>query len=209
MLVVAAPFLGAGSCGPSDSDSDTGTGPCAIAGGCPSPGGSGPDTGDANDGGGGGVVVVDPGTREPSWRAFEDDVVARVNTLRAAGGACGTGASAETFAPSSPLRVEQHLVAAARAHADDMAARGYVDHTSPDGRTPFDRMLDAGYTGFAAAENIAAGQATPAAVVEAWRTSPGHCRNLYNAALTELGVGYAFASGSPYAHYWVQNFGQR
>lgn len=210
-VIGLATLLGAGNCGPADENDDNGGGtvdPCAVAGACGG-GGSGTGTGTDDTGGGGGVVIVDDGLRPEAWRNFESDVVARVNVLRAQGGVCGTGTSSTTFAPSQALRVDAKLVASARGHADDMGARAYFDHTGLDGRSPFDRMIDAGYTGFAAAENIAAGQTTPAQVVEGWRTSPGHCRNMYNGDLNEIGVGYAFVAGSPFEHYWVQNFGQR
>src|SRR3712207_7829328 len=41
----------------------------------------------------------------------------------------------------------------------DMAAKRYFDHTSKDGRSPFQRMKDCGYQSFSMGENIAAGRA--------------------------------------------------
>lgn len=185
--------------------------PCDVVGvcpmGCPCAGGDGgpPPTGtDA-----GPIEIVDAGlppSPPASWVAWEAEVTQRVNALRAQGGVCGTN---EDFPPAGPLRVDARIVDAARAHALDMATHDYFAHESLDGRSPFTRMQQAGYTGFAAAENIAAGQRSPAEVVEAWRTSPGHCRNLYDADLNEVGVGYLYDPGSPYRHYWVQDFGIR
>jgi uncharacterized protein YkwD len=211
-IVSGALLLGAGNCGGGDDDSSGGDGggsvdPCAVAGACG--GGSGGSSGTGGVTGGGDIDIVDDGLRDSAWVAFEHDVVQRVNALRAQGGTCGTGASARTFPASGALRIDSRLVDAARGHADDMAARNYFSHDSLDGRSPFDRMIDAGYTGFAAAENIAAGQATPAAVVEGWRLSPGHCVNMYEPSLNEIGVGYTFEAGDQYRHYWVQNLGQR
>lgn len=45
----------------------------------------------------------------------------------------------------SPLRVDGRVQAAAQAHADDMAARNYYEHVSPEGRHADDRMKAAGY----------------------------------------------------------------
>lgn len=45
----------------------------------------------------------------------------------------------------SPLRVDGRVQAAAQAHADDMAARNYYEHVSPEGRHADDRMDTAGY----------------------------------------------------------------
>ena len=44
--------------------------------------------------------------------------------------------------------------------------------------------------------------------MNAWMTSPGHCRNILNPAFTELGVGYAQRDGDPsrYFDYWTQVF---
>lgn len=105
------------------------------------------------------------------------------------------------------LTINATLTSVARAHSKDMAVNGYFDHNSQDGRTPFQRMSQAGYTYSAAAENIAAGQPTAQAVVTAWMNSAGHRANILNCALTQIGVGVYRASGSPYGVYWTQDFG--
>jgi len=46
-------------------------------------------------------------------------------------------------------------------------------------------------------ENVAFGQSTPQAVMNAWMTSPGHRRNILNSRYTEIGVGYV-NNGRPY-----------
>ena len=63
-------------------------------------------------------------------------------------------------------------------HAQDMATRGYFDHTTPEGVTFDARITAAGYAWSRAAENIAAGQRDPAAVMAAWMDSAGHRRNI-------------------------------
>ncbi|NIK62337.1 CAP domain-containing protein [Kribbella shirazensis] len=108
-----------------------------------------------------------------------------------------------------PLRTNNALTDAAQAHASDMVDQHYFAHDSLDGRSPFDRMRDAGFTGGAMAENIAAGYSTAAAVVEGWMNSEGHRRNMLNCKYTMIGIGYdsgvikpEWGNGS-----WVQNFG--
>ena len=114
-----------------------------------------------------------------------------------------------------PLAGQGDLATAAAGHAVDMAIQDFFDHVSLDGRTPFDRITDAGYNFNAAGENIAAGQATPAEVVLAWMSSPGHRANILDPSFRELGVGYFFELGDifpgpfGFGHYWVQNFGRR
>jgi uncharacterized protein YkwD len=90
-----------------------------------------------------------------------------------------------------------------------MAVNGYFSHTSQDGRSPWQRIADAGYTASATGENIAAGYATPEAVVAGWMTSTGHCNNIMNGNSNETGLGYAYQQGSPYGRYWTQTFGRR
>jgi uncharacterized protein YkwD len=104
------------------------------------------------------------------------------------------------------LSEDSRLTKAAQDHSADMAAKNYFSHDSQDGRSPFDRMKDVGYSFSAAAENIAMGQQTPASVMDAWMNSPGHKANILNCTYTELGVGYAVnKSGAPY---WTQDFGK-
>ena len=105
------------------------------------------------------------------------------------------------------LKANATLAAVAQAHSKDMAVNGYFDHNSQNGTTPFQRMTKAGYTYSLAAENIAAGQQTPAAVMDAWMHSAGHKANILNCGLTELGVGVWTLKGSPYGIYWTQDFG--
>lgn len=103
------------------------------------------------------------------------------------------------------LTWNSRLATAAQRHSADMAANNYFEHTSQDGRSPFQRMKDAGYSYSAAAENIAAGQRSPASVMGSWMNSAGHRANILNCGLKELGVGVA--TGGSYGIYWTQNFG--
>jgi uncharacterized protein YkwD len=85
-----------------------------------------------------------------------------------------------------------------------MASRGYFDHTTPDGVTFDKRITAAGYRWSNAAENIAKGQSTPAAVMQSWMNSPGHRANILNCKLKNIGVGLAYDSrNSPL---WTQDF---
>lgn len=136
--------------------------------------------------------------------SFEQQVFDLTNQARATARTCGT----QSFNASPPLAYNAALRQAAYDHSRDMALNGYFAHNSLDGRTPFQRMTAAGYTGYrTAGENIAGGQTTPQAVVDGWLKSPGHCANIMNPGFKELGVGY-YAGGS-YRHYWTQDFGAR
>ncbi|WP_106191425.1 CAP domain-containing protein [Umezawaea tangerina] len=104
----------------------------------------------------------------------------------------------------APLVADKRLGTSARGHSQDMANQNYFDHVSKDGRTFVDRIKAAGYPS-PGAENIAAGQQTPADVMKSWMESPGHRANILNCGLKALGVGVA--KGGSFGIYWTQNFG--
>jgi uncharacterized protein YkwD len=132
---------------------------------------------------------------------YEQQVVELVNARRAEHGL-------------PPLKRVESLEYAARYHAADMALEDYFEHDSYDRHG--DTLLKACdtwtriasyYDGFANAENIGAGYATPADVMAGWMNSSGHRNNILNTSSREIGVGYY--EGGNWGRYWVQNFGLR
>ncbi|MGA8115818.1 MAG: CAP domain-containing protein, partial [Actinocatenispora sp.] len=109
-----------------------------------------------------------------------------------------------TKAGCPAMRNDDRLADAAVKHSKDMAQRGYFDHNTPEGVTPWDRIKAEDYQQ-PSAENIAAGQPTPEAVVEAWMNSSGHRANILNCSSRATGVG--FYHGGSYQYYWTQDFG--
>ncbi|GHH16047.1 CAP domain-containing protein [Streptomyces lanatus] len=103
----------------------------------------------------------------------------------------------------SPVAANSSLTGLAQAFSEDMAERGFFDHTSPDGASPWDRAAKTGITDLGG-ENIARGQSDAAAVMEAWMNSPGHKANILNCDFKTLGVGVHFGAGGPW---WTQDFG--
>ncbi|MEU0193825.1 CAP domain-containing protein [Streptomyces afghaniensis] len=103
----------------------------------------------------------------------------------------------------SAVAANSALTELAQDYSEDMAARGFFDHTDPDGRTPWDRAGKAGISNLGG-ENIARGQADAAAVMDAWMNSPGHRANILNCDFKTLGVGVELGSGGPW---WTQDFG--
>jgi hypothetical protein len=111
------------------------------------------------------------------------------------------------------LVADARLNQAARAHAQDMVARHYFAHDTPEGLDPSDRARAVGFpTG--AGENIAwATDVTPQSMFEQWRTSPGHNENMLYTGYNVVGTG--FALGNPAGERWgnrgatgVQDFGR-
>ncbi len=144
-------------------------------------------------------------TWPPELEATEDALLVLMNDLRAKGATCG----GQTYGAVPPLEMHEALREAARLHSQDMGEQNYFDHTSLDGRSPWQRIRDAGYPGSGAAENIAAGNNSAQATFNQWLTSPGHCRNMMTANANEVGIGHAEVPGSRYRHYWTQAFGRR
>ncbi|MFI1784167.1 CAP domain-containing protein [Streptomyces rubiginosohelvolus] len=126
----------------------------------------------------------------PTDASARSEVLALVNQERAKVGC-------------SPLSTSAPLTSLAQNFSEDMAARGFFDHTDPDGDTPWDRAAQAGVQGLAA-ENIARGQADAQAVMEGWMNSEGHRANILNCDYKTIGIGIHEGSGGPW---WVQNFG--
>jgi uncharacterized protein YkwD len=107
------------------------------------------------------------------------------------------------------------LAQVARARAEDMATRGYVDHTNPDGYAANYFVRQAGYalpSWWPSANNanfiesIAPGRANAQAAFSALVGDVAHrnhilAENQLYANQTNYGVGYAV--GGPYGNVWV------
>lgn len=132
------------------------------------------------------------------------EVLQLVNQARSQARRCGT----QTFGSAAPLRLNTQLHRAAQLHAADMAAHSYFSHTGRDGSQVADRASRADYAWRRIGENLAAGQTTPAAAVQGWLDSPGHCANLMQPAYTEMGLAYVVNQQSREGIYWVQVLGQ-
>jgi uncharacterized protein YkwD len=89
-----------------------------------------------------------------------------------------------------PLRVDFHLVRAARGHSADMMLHQYFAHGSVAGR-----VLSAGARGPLFGEDLAwATGITANWVVGAWLASPRHRAILLRRGFRRVGIGYAFGS---------------
>lgn len=91
----------------------------------------------------------------------------------------------------APLSYSAVLEKAAQAKAEDMLAKGYFAHNTPDGKTPWDFIKAAGYSYITAGENLAVDFIEAEAVSEAWMNSPGHKANIVNSHFEEIGIGIA------------------
>jgi uncharacterized protein YkwD len=112
---------------------------------------------------------------------YRDAIHDKVNELRAKDGLL-------------PLTRNDKLDAAAQKHAENMAKQGKMVHEL-GGKVVPDRVLAEGYDASVVAENIAeagtGSNKSAAAVVAAWKMSPGHYRNIKLDFVTETGIGVA------------------
>ncbi len=119
---------------------------------------------------------------------YENEVIRLVNEIRVKNGL-------------GKLTADWELSRVARYKSQDMKDNKYFSHTSPVYGSPFDMIRNFGISYRTAGENIAKGQTTPQAVVNAWMNSSGHRANILNSSYTKIGVGYV-ADGK----YWTQMF---
>jgi uncharacterized protein YkwD len=129
-------------------------------------------------------------------------VLALTNEARSMPRRCGT----REFPPAPPLAANVLLERAAQAHASDMATNDFVEHQGSDGSTAAQRLTRVGYRWRDVGENIAAGQVSPEAVMQAWLKSPEHCANIMEPAFTEIGVAFGADAQSSAGIHWVQVF---
>lgn len=109
----------------------------------------------------------------------------------------------------APVHASPILERAAQGHADDMLARGYYAHESPDHTMVLGRTREAGYVADVVGENIAKGQRSVEEVMAGWMESPEHRKNILNPMFTEAGFGIALGKmpdGDDVL--WVQVFGR-
>jgi uncharacterized protein YkwD len=149
--------------------------------------------------------IPPPLVKTPDLSEFGQIILTAVNLARASGATCG----AIAYPPAPPLKWNEALAKASRAHSLDMANQRYFNHHGKDGRLPASRASDAGYKWRRVGENIAVGQNSAEEVVAGWLASPGHCVNIMEPEFVEMGVAYAIYDtvGKPRV-YWTQMFGR-
>lgn len=103
--------------------------------------------------------------------------------------------AARLAAGADALTWHAELARTANAHAADLAHRDYLEHLTPEGFDPSHRFWLMGRTTIGSpSENIAYHRgppptATPARMLDLWRKSRGHWRNLLRSDHTHVGYG--------------------
>ena len=119
-----------------------------------------------------------PATLAYATEMSQSGLLSATNTQRANNGAGG-------------LSLNGQLNAAAQAKANDMVARDYWSHNTPDGQEPWVFIDAQGYGYTKAGENLAYGFSSSGATVTGWMNSPSHRANMLDTAFSEVGFGFA------------------
>ena len=107
-----------------------------------------------------------------------------------------------TKAGLNAVTLDQNIASAALVRAKEIETS--FSHTRPNGSKFSTALTEQGVTFKGAGENIAWGQKSPEAVMQAWMNSEGHRANILNKNFTKIGVGYyQNARGT---NYWTQLF---
>ncbi|MET0273327.1 MAG: CAP domain-containing protein [Phenylobacterium sp.] len=146
-----------------------------------------------------------------AWIAYEARLRARLADAgggrfdaAAARALLGLTNAARANGQTPPVAWSDDLAETARAHAADLAGRGYVEHLSPEGFDPSDRLgLLARRMIGSTSENIAYHQgaqpADAAKLMHLWRGSPNHWKNLLSGRHSHAGFGVARKADRVYA----------
>lgn len=137
------------------------------------------------------TVSLLPSTSAPLTSPQDDSFAGLLNTVRR-----DAGLAAVTY--------DSRLDAAAQAHAEDMVARGYYSHVSPEGLGPGDRVATQGYTPARLGENIAPEFPDEPSILAGWQGSPDHRTILLMEGAEDFALGVA---GSGRDVRWVMLIG--
>lgn len=107
-----------------------------------------------------------------------------------------------TKAGLNAVTLDKSIASAALVRAKEIETS--FSHTRPNGSKFSTALTEQGVTFKGAGENIAWGQKSPEAVMQAWMNSEGHRANILNKNFTKIGVGYyQNAAGR---NFWTQLF---
>ena len=140
-----------------------------------------------------GVAVASPAQpRRPTaaLSSLEQGVLTDINAFR-------------TEHNLAPLRLSAPLTASARMHSQEMAAKGYFAHESPDGAAFWKRIKavypQSTFRFWSVGENLlwSSPDVTAAAALKLWLDSPEHRANLLAPAWREIGVSALHVTAAP------------
>lgn len=108
-----------------------------------------------------------------------------------------------------PLKLNEKLTEAAKAHSKDLASHDRISHYGSDGSDPLLRVQRTGYPVYLAAENVGTGQISLAEVFKGWQLSPGHNENLLLKGAKEMGIALIIDPNTEYKTFWTLVLGSK
>lgn len=123
------------------------------------------------------VVIVFSVTPAGAWLSpsVENEMLTLTNEYRVSLGA-------------QALTRNSYLDSVARVRAQDMIDRNYFSHYTPDGKKPWEWVDSSQYNYDRFGENLAADFVTAKAVLDAFKLSPSHDKNVRNPAYRDIGI---------------------
>ncbi|MFM1816553.1 MAG: hypothetical protein RLZ98_3248 [Pseudomonadota bacterium] len=101
------------------------------------------------------------------------------------------------------LNLNVRLTEAARNHSRDLAKWDRISHYGSDGSNPWDRVKRTGYPARVAAENVGTGQSSFKEVLQGWKDSPGHNKNLLLKEAEHMGIALIKDPKTEFKTFWT------
>ena len=107
------------------------------------------------------------------------------------------------------LTIDAKLTETAKKHSTDLAKHDRISHYGSDGSNPWDRVERSGYKPQLAAENVGTGQLSIKEVMQGWKDSPGHNKNLLLPDAKHIGIALVYDPKSEYKTFWTLILGAK
>lgn len=107
------------------------------------------------------------------------------------------------------VSINSYLTKTAKAHSRDLAKHDRISHYGSDGSNPWDRVERSGYKPQLAAENVGTGQLTIKEVMQGWKDSPGHNKNLLLPDAKHMGIALVYDPKTEYKTFWTLILGSQ
>lgn len=136
------------------------------------------------------MLIGLPFISNPRYNLHKGNVLSYATEM-SPGGLLGASNSQRAANGVGGLTLNALLNQAAQQKANDMVARDYWSHNTPEGNQPWVFIDATGYEYKKAGENLAYGFETSADAITGWMNSPSHRANMLDSAFDEVGFGIA------------------
>ena len=109
----------------------------------------------------------------------------------------------------SKVALDVTLTQVAKKHSRDLAKHDRISHYGSDGSNPWDRVERSGYAPQLAAENVGTGQLSIKEVMQGWKDSPGHNKNLLLPDAKHIGIALVYNAKTEYKTFWTLVLGSK